>query len=146
VLRYYGTDSVLQNEPLFRHSICLMVFATERKGSIVRAVTMIPVDRARASGDLASCVAEELTHAMGLSNDSLKVFPSIFSRKSSHAFLTGLDYLILKMLYDARVKPGMDEKTVRPILQVIAGEYERDNRFNVVERLAAEGGLSALSP
>jgi hypothetical protein len=144
--RFFGTDSVLQHEALMRHSLCIATFATERKGAIARAVAMIPVDRARGSGNLVSCVVEELTHAIGLTNDSMKDIPSIFSRKSGIAFLSGLDYLMLKMLYDPRVKAGMSEKTVLPILQAIAEEYERDKRFETAERIAADGGLSGLSP
>lgn len=142
--RYFGAGAALQHEILFRHSICHAAYATERKGSIVRAVAMIPVDTARASGELVTCVIEELTHAMGLPNDSLKVFPSIFSRKSSQAFLTGLDHLMLRMLYDPRIKSGMDEKAVRPILRTIAAEYQRDNRFATAEQQAAENGLAGL--
>lgn len=146
LLRYYRSDSALQNEVLLRHSTCLATFAAERRGSIVRAVAMIPVDRARASGELASCMVEELTHAMGLSNDSLKDIPSIFSRRSGYAFLSGLDYLMLKMLYDPRLKAGMSEKIALPILRTIAEEYERDNLFETAEKVAAESGLSRLSP
>lgn len=143
--RYFGNGSAHQRAALYRDSLCLASFAIERKkGSIVRAVAMIPVDRARGNGDLVSCVVEELTHAMGLPNDSPKVFPSIFSRKSTQAFLTGLDHLLLTMLYDPRVKPGMDEKTVRPILQTIAAEYQRDKRFDSAEKIAAESGLAGL--
>lgn len=145
-LHFYGTDSVLQHEAQLEHSICSVKFAADRKGSIVRAVAMIPVDRARARGNLASCLTEELTHAMGLPNDSLKVFPSIFSRKANHAFLTGLDYLLLKLLYDPRIKVGMSERTAWPILLRIADEYEKANLFNTAEGLATKGGLSALMP
>jgi len=146
LLQYYGTDSRLQNEALFRHSICMVVFATEHKGPIVRAVAMIPVDRARARGDLVSCLAEELTHAMGLSNDSLKTFPSIFSRKARRPYLTGLDILLLRMLYDPRVKAGMNEKTLRSVLPRIAGELERSNQLAGADDLAEEKGLPAFRP
>lgn len=142
---YLGAGSAQRHEALFRHNVCLATFATERKGSIVRAVAMIPVDAARARGDLVSCMIEELTHAMGLPNDSPKLFPSIFSRKSSHIFLTGLDSLLLKMLYDPRLRAGMSEKLAWPILQVIAGEYERDRRFATADQLAAESGLAAMN-
>ncbi|MDK9704518.1 MAG: DUF2927 domain-containing protein [Sulfuritalea sp.] len=144
LLRYYGTHSTLQHEPLFRHSICMVMFATDRKGSIVRAVAVIPVDRARSRGVLASCLAEELTHAMGLPNDSPKMFPSIFSISSRQAYLTGLDVLLLRMLYDPRVKVGGDERNLRPILETIAGEFERDNGFGSAGQLAEEGGLAAF--
>jgi hypothetical protein len=143
--QYFGALPTRQRETLFRHCICMATFATERKGSITRAVAMIPVDAARARGDLVACMVEELTHALGLPNDSLKVFPSIFSRKSSHAFLTGLDHLMLKMLYDPRVKAGMKEAIARPILQAIADEYERDNRFAAVEQNAAQEGLAGFT-
>jgi len=142
--RFFGTGAALQHQTLFRHSLCQATFATERKGTIVRAVAMIPVDTARARGGLASCVVEELTHAMGLPNDSLKIFPSIFSRKSNHAYLTGLDQLMLRMLYDPRIKAGAQENAVRPVLWTIAAEYQRDNRFALAEQSAAEDGLAGL--
>ncbi len=143
--RYLGTGPARQSEFSLRHTLCLASFATDRKGAIVRAVAMIPVDAARAGSQLASCVVEELTHAMGMANDSLKDFPSIFSRPSGHAFLSGLDFLMLKMLYDPRVKVGMSEKAVLPILHAIASEYERDSRFETAEKIAVESGLSGLN-
>lgn len=146
VPRYFGSGPPSQNEMLFRHSLCLASFATERRGTIVRATAMIPVDAARARADLASCVVEELTHAMGLGNDTMQALPSIFSRKFNLAFLSGLDHLVLKMLYDSRIKPGMDEKAARPVLQKIAGEYERAGLFATADREAAENGLARLMP
>jgi hypothetical protein len=144
--RYFGTGSARQNQTLFRHSLCMASFATERKGSIVRAVAMIPVDAARARADLVSCVVEELTHAMGIGNDTTQPLPSIFSRKWNLAFLSGLDHLVLKMLYDPRIKPGVNEKTARPVLKMIADEYEREQAFATVDKLAAESGLARLMP
>lgn len=144
--RFFGTGSARQNELLFRHSLCMASFATERRGAIVRAVAMIPVDAARARADLASCVVEELTHAMGLGNDTYRTLPSIFSRKSNRIFLSGLDHLVLKMLYDPRIKPGMKEKTALPVLKTIAAEYERDGLFAAADRDAAENGLARLMP
>jgi hypothetical protein len=109
-------------------------------------MALIPVDAARARADLASCVVEELTHAMGIGNDTLQPLPSIFSRQSKLAFLSGLDYLVLKMLYDTRIKPGMSEKAARPVLKAIAAEFERDGLFAVADRDAAENGLARLMP
>jgi hypothetical protein len=144
--RYFGTGSARANEMLFHHSLCMVSFATERRGTIVRAVAMIPVDAARARADLASCVVEELTHAMGLGNDTVRTLPSIFSRTANLAFLSGLDHLVLKMLYDSRIKPGMSEKAALPVLRVIAGEYEREQAFAAAEKQAAESGLAGLMP
>jgi hypothetical protein len=144
--RYFGAGSARRRETLFRNSLCMANFATERRGTIVRAVALIPVDAARARSDLASCVVEELTHAMGLGNDTMQVLPSIFSRESNLAFLSGLDHLVLKMLYDPRIKPGMNEKTALPVLKTIAGEYQREQAFAAAEKQAAESGLARLMP
>ena len=111
-----------------------------------RMVVIIPVDRARARGKLPACVVEELTQVLGLPNDSEKVFPSVFNDRSIDDFLTGLDVLLLKMLYDPRIKPGMDETTVRPLLREISAELVRDGGPERAEAIAATGGLAASSP
>lgn len=143
---YLGWRSAARREKFFRESVCVSTFSIKVKGPIFRAVVIIPVDRARARGKLVACVVEELTQVMGLPNDSDKVFPSVFNDRSTDVFLSGLDLLLLKMLYDPRVAAGMDEDAVRPILRQIATEFERDDRFATAEKAAAEGGLSALSP
>jgi hypothetical protein len=121
-------------------------FSRQPEGSILRAVAMIPVDRARGKGDLLGCVAEELTHMLGLSNDTHQPLPTIFSHGTVRGALSGLDYLVLKMLYDPRVKPGMKEATLRPILHGIAVELERSGVIEAAERLAAETGLAGINP
>jgi len=143
---YFGWRSAARREKFYRESVCVSTFSTKPKGPIFRAAVIIPVDRARARAKLVACVVEELTQVLGLPNDSAKVFPSVFNDQSTDVFLSGLDFLLLKMLYDPRVKVGMDEDTVRPILQQIAAEFERDDLFATAEKAAAEGGLSALSP
>ena len=54
--------------------------------------------------------------------------------------------LVLKMLYDPRVKPGMNEKTALPVLKAIAAEYERDGLFATADSDAAKNGLARLMP
>lgn len=146
LLSYFGWRSVQRREKFFRESVCLATLSSKPNGPIYAALAIIPVDRARARGKLVSCVVEELTQVMGLPNDSVKVFPSVFNDLSIDVYLSGLDYLLLKMLYDPRVKVGMDEKTVRPILRQIAAEFERDQAFVRAEKAAAEGGLAGVSP
>lgn len=69
-----------------------------------------------------SCVHEELAQGMGLANDSPDARPSIFNDDEEFAFLTRHDELLLKMLYDSRLRPGMTEAEARPIVQTIAAE------------------------
>jgi hypothetical protein len=145
-LQFLGSARDGGRERFFRDSICLASFRANTKGSILRAAAMIPVDRARGKGDLLGCVAEELTHMLGLSNDTHLPLPTIFSHGTVRGALSGLDYLMLKMLYDPRVKPGMKEAALRPILHGIAIELERSGVIEAAERLAAETGLAGINP
>ncbi|MFT4013204.1 MAG: DUF2927 domain-containing protein [Paracoccus sp. (in: a-proteobacteria)] len=69
-----------------------------------------------------SCVHEELAQGMGLANDSRLVRPSIFNDDEEFASLTPHDELLLKILYDPRLHPGMTEAESRPIVLQIARE------------------------
>ena len=69
-----------------------------------------------------SCVHEELAQAMGLVNDSPTARPSIFNDDEEFALLTRQDELMLRILYDPRLRPGMTEAEARPIVEAIAVE------------------------
>ncbi len=145
--RYFGWNSAEQRERFFRETVCLGIFnSSRRNGRITRAVVIIPVDRARARGKLPACVVEELTQVLGLPNDSDKVFPSVFNDHSIDVFLTGLDILLLRMLYDSRIAHGMEEAALRPLLRMIATEITANGGFERAEQAAAAGGLSGLIP
>lgn len=68
-----------------------------------------------------SCIHEEMAQALGLANDS-NARPSIFNDDDEFALLTQHDELLLKMLYDPRLSPGMSAAEAAPIARVIAGE------------------------
>lgn len=69
-----------------------------------------------------SCIHEELAQGMGLANDSPAARPSIFNDDEEFAYLTRHDELLLKMLYDPRMRPGMTDAEARPVALTIAGE------------------------
>lgn len=69
-----------------------------------------------------SCIHEELAQGMGLANDSPDARPSIFNDDEEYAYLTAHDERLLKMLYDPRLRPGMNEAEARPIVTRIAAE------------------------
>lgn len=69
-----------------------------------------------------SCIHEELAQGMGLANDSPAARPSIFNDDEEFALLTRHDELLLKMLYDPRLRPGMTDAAARPIAATIAAE------------------------
>jgi hypothetical protein len=69
-----------------------------------------------------SCLQEELAQGLGLANDSPRARPSIFNDDEEFAFLTRHDELLLRILYDPRLRPGMAEAEAAPIVRLIAQE------------------------
>lgn len=67
-----------------------------------------------------SCVQEEMAQAMGLPNDSPEARPSLFNDDLEFALLTEHDEVLLRMLYDPRLRPGMKANEVRRLLPDIA--------------------------
>ncbi|MCA0274152.1 MAG: DUF2927 domain-containing protein [Proteobacteria bacterium] len=98
---------------------CTAFTFTTGKGAVIdRAASVI---RAELTPKLrALCIHEELAQSMGLINDSPRARPSIFNDNEEFALLTRQDELMLKMLYDPRLRPGMTLAEARPIVEVIA--------------------------
>jgi len=69
-----------------------------------------------------SCVHEEVAQGLGLPNDSPGARPSIFNDDEEFALLTRHDELLLRILYDRRLTPGMLPAEARPIVEEIATE------------------------
>lgn len=74
-----------------------------------------------------SCIHEELAQGMGLANDSPGARPSIFNDDEEFALLTRHDELLLRILYDPRLRPGMSEAEAAPIVRRIATELLGEN-------------------
>ena len=69
-----------------------------------------------------SCIHEELAQGLGLANDSPNARPSIFNDDDEFALLTNHDEMLLRMLYDPRLKPGMSLTQATPIIRTITTE------------------------
>ncbi len=67
-----------------------------------------------------SCFHEEMAQGMGLANDSPAARPSIFNDDDEFALLTTHDEMLLRMLYNPRLRPGMTPDQARPIASEIA--------------------------
>lgn len=63
-----------------------------------------------------ACYHEELAQGLGLANDDQNARPSIFNDDEEFALLTTHDELLLKILYDPRLTPGMTANQARPIV------------------------------
>lgn len=96
--------------------LCMVVAQPHRDATrgYARAVVLIRAEhppRMRTS-----CIEEELAQAMGLPNDARNARPSIFNDNEEFGVLTNHDQALLRMLYDPRLKPGMNLAQVEPML------------------------------
>ncbi|MGB3406790.1 MAG: DUF2927 domain-containing protein [Jannaschia sp.] len=73
-----------------------------------------------------ACYHEEIAQGLGLANDSPSARPSIFNDDEEFALLTRHDELLLRMLYDPRLRTGMSADEARPIVQQIAAGLADD--------------------
>ncbi len=64
-----------------------------------------------------ACIHEEVAQGLGLGNDSPRARPSIFNDDDEFALLTTHDELLLKILYDPRLRPGMTRDVAGPIIR-----------------------------
>lgn len=112
--------SIIRNIPRSIH--CLVIaFSDAQNDHIYRKA--IAIVRAEHPDLLRkSCIHEELAQGLGLANDSPQARPSIFNDDDEFALLTTQDEMLLRMLYDRRLSPGMSPETARPIIRRIAAE------------------------
>ena len=108
----------VQNSP---RSIFCVAYAVSEAGSQAGykgAVILIKAEHT----DLMrkSCIQEEMAQALGLANDSPDARPSIFNDDEEFALMTAHDDLLLQMLYDPRLRIGMNVHDAHPIVQEIA--------------------------
>ncbi len=69
-----------------------------------------------------SCIHEELVQTLGLLNDDAGARPSIFNDDQEFALLTAHDELLLRILYDPRLRSGMSAEEGMPIVREIVAE------------------------
>lgn len=74
--------------------------------------------------DMRECIAEELSQVMGPRNDTTIIDDSLWRPLESKTYhsLTWSDAVILRALYDQRLKPGMHKDKAMPIVRTIIGE------------------------
>ncbi len=118
-----GMSAAALNSALnMRQDIYCTVFANAPAGSATydRALTVIRTELPPLLRK--SCIHEELAQALGLVNDSPAARPSIFNDDEEYALLTSQDALMLRLIYDPRLRPGMTLDEARPIVETIAAE------------------------
>lgn len=117
-----GDATVEEITRLPRFTFC-SVYAFSERGGDATYVTAVAIIRAEHPDLLRrSCVHEEVAQGLGLPNDSPAARPSIFNDDEEFALLTRHDELLLRILYDPRLRPGMLADEARPIVRQIAEE------------------------
>lgn len=137
----FGLSDDTFRRQIIQDSVCLARVKASKKGEIKSAGVIIPVDRARAHGKLMSCVVEELTQVLGLVNDSAKVFPSIFNDRSFNDFLSGLDYVLLKLLYEPEIEAGMRRTELEQQLKLILSRPASQSLIDIAEQAVRQHSL-----
>ncbi|BBP42738.1 DUF2927 domain-containing protein [Thiosulfativibrio zosterae] len=126
---------------LAKESNCIASFKRNQHHEIIQASVVIPVDHAMSRGLLPACIVEETTQALGLPNDSDWVNPSIANDASKLDYLTGLDYVMLKLLYDPAIKAGMSFSQSQPILKASIQKMLKDQTIQNAYQSVKTGGL-----
>lgn len=104
-----------------REQLCVVVaFAEPGRSDYVKAVAVIRDEHPDTLRK--SCIHEELAQGLGLANDSPAARPSIFNDDEEFGLLTTHDEMLLRMLYDRRLRSGMSAEQAAPIAQIIATE------------------------
>lgn len=117
--------AIFNRLPRSVHCLVLAFAGTENSHGYARAIAVIRAEHP----DLMrkSCIHEELAQGLGLANDSPRARPSIFNDDDEFALLTTHDEMLLRMLYDPRLTPGMTLEAARPILTETARKLTGGN-------------------
>jgi len=108
-------------EDMPRETYCV-VFAADATGDHIHEGA-VAVIRAELPERLrTSCIHEEIAQGFGLANDSASARPSIFNDDDEFGRLTTQDELLLQILYDPRLAPGMSADDAAATVRRIATE------------------------
>ncbi|WP_416916276.1 MAG: DUF2927 domain-containing protein [Roseicyclus sp.] len=117
-----GAEVVAEIENLPRSTFCSVYAFSEAGGRSVYVAAIAIIRDEHPPLLRRSCVHEEVAQGLGLPNDSPAARPSIFNDDEEFALLTRHDELLLQMLYDPRLSPGLRPEEARPTLRQIAQE------------------------
>lgn len=117
-----GRSTIREIETLDRSTYCAVYASSSsiRPNAYISAIALIRSEHPDLMRQ--SCYHEEIAQGLGLANDSPAARPSIFNDDEEFALLTRHDELLLQMLYDRRLRIGMNAEEARPIINRIAAE------------------------
>ncbi|GAB4537019.1 MAG: DUF2927 domain-containing protein [Roseibium sp.] len=101
---------------------CLVRVVSGRNG-IKRSAAVIVSDEGEFL--FKRCLVEELLQGLGPMNDDEDLIHSVFNDSSRHSRFTVFDQIIMNMLYDPRIRPGMSRRQTQEILPLVARDARR---------------------
>ncbi len=107
----------VQTLPLDAYCIVL-TSDPDNTGRISRAVAVIRAELPRTLRT--ACIHEDVAQGLGLANDSDLARPSIFKDDDEFGRLTTHDEMLLSILYNSGLAPGMTEAEAAPLVRQLA--------------------------
>jgi len=95
---------------------CIGKIKVDKAFRIKRAYAKIPSNRPDKTDH---CLVEETVQLFGLANDSTIIKDSMFNEKSTRTSLSTSDKVLLKALYDPRLKTGMTKQQAQPFVRTV---------------------------
>ncbi|ALN72348.1 DUF2927 domain-containing protein [Aureimonas sp. AU20] len=119
---YQRTGRAVYHRPFGRTPGNCIVRSSYGRAGITRSDAIIVSDE----GDLLfrRCLIEEVLQGLGPLNDNTDAPQSVFNDTSKLTSFTPYDRLLVNMLYDSRLRPGMSLADAEPLLPAVL----RDNR------------------
>jgi hypothetical protein len=110
---YYGADKAKQIQRTLGPE-CLSGIGKDQSYRIRRAEAILPTD----TGDFAfyDCAYEELLQGLGIINDDASVPWTMFNDNVQMGFFDRYDQYLLNILYDPRIRAGMNKDVVDKLL------------------------------
>lgn len=124
--RFFSSDDAMERvtRGMADEAVCFGRILTDTEtGALEEAMVVIPTDIDRFM--VRSCIVEELTQVMGPVNDSDEIKPSIFNDRSGNLLLSDHDRMIVRVLYDDRLRSGMTWVEAEPIVREIVADLHR---------------------
>ncbi|BDA82779.1 hypothetical protein Sa4125_03210 [Aureimonas sp. SA4125] len=120
---YQGIGRRIHGSPFMRVPGDCIVRAQYGPAGIVRSDALIVSDEG--DGLFRRCLIEEVLQGLGPLDDNPDAPNSVFNDRSTVGVFTRYDKIMLNMLYDRRLKPGMDLAAARPLLPDLARSARR---------------------
>ncbi|MBC8339005.1 MAG: DUF2927 domain-containing protein [Rhodospirillales bacterium] len=102
---------------------CYFVLWADNVTGVIKKVVIV-VNAERLLIRTNHCLLEEMTQSLGLPNDSNLITPSIFADSSRRTELTRSDLMILKALYDPRMKAGLPREKALKVAEEVLRELD----------------------